>query len=47
MCETWDVDGLLAEIPNRLFLEWMVFWQIRAEKEEEAVRLAKRKGNRG
>lgn len=25
---TWDVDGLLDEIPNRLLIEWMDFYKL-------------------
>lgn len=43
MCHTWDVEGLLREIPNRLYIEWMLYWKLKNEYEEAAVKLAQRK----
>lgn len=47
MCDTWDVDGLLGKIPNRLYIEWMLYWQLEAEYEEAAVKKAQQKTTRG
>ncbi len=43
MCNTWDVDGLLVAITNRLFMEWVTYWNLKADYEEEAYKRATRK----
>lgn len=30
--KTWDVDGLMAAMPARLFTEWQEYWKLEAEE---------------
>lgn len=45
MCQTWDVDRLLEAIPNRKFVEWLVYWNVKADREKEAFRRMTKKGS--
>ncbi len=40
------MDAFLAQIPNRLFMEWLAYFLVKAELEEEAVRRAERHAER-
>jgi len=41
-----DPDALERRMANRLFMEWMSYFLVKNELEEEAIELAKRRATR-